>query len=601
MPFWVATTSGSGVVYDPLKVSDEALAELVQGSDLTANPALALERTLRDESSLTRDVVLLTHPFSLTEADLAAAARRLRPGNRLFALAVNGHGQVELSELRQGVPLRVSRFHVELEPKVPAPVKAPVEPWKPWSGDVEPVGFPFRIGVEGDPKPTLLFAFDHAGDWLLTASSHGMLHATRTDGSANEVLPRGMVDDKVLREINGVLGVAGGFVVAGAVEDNLVAFHYDWNKRLCTVHRMPATRETHEFLAHIRQNPGLDRGCWFYERELHSVVWVLGNLYFVAIDLDLGTVVRQPDSPGRAGRALQKIRRYHECPPFLEVDDFHPAIPHRVWIELEERTGEVTLSFPGQGKNRFTPLVDGQPTLRGHKLLMAQCYQATLALALTKAGTPDKTVRLCLYRIPEGVSLGEYKQQANQWAHTLSSDGRLLARQISPVQVEIRPRGESTWGRVMTPRGGFHSGAMMQLGDRWLRLQVTSSSHCVRWDRGVLECTLEKRGLHGGEGGLAELRRLPAWVAYDPHRFLRAAWYNLAAVMDRFGQVFLFDRQGELVCSLIAFQDSLAIWMPDGTCYGSETLLPGWRPPDARKRIGERLLEAWQAGEGNNQ
>ena len=115
-------------------------------------------------------MVLLTHPFSLTEPDVAAARRRLRPGQRLFGLAVDGEGQVELSELRQGVPLRVSRFHVDLEPRPEEAPQPAVEPWQPWRGDVEPVGYPFRFGVEHDTKPTLLFAFDHAGDWLLTAT-----------------------------------------------------------------------------------------------------------------------------------------------------------------------------------------------------------------------------------------------------------------------------------------------------------------------------------------------------------------------------------------------------------------------------------------------
>ena len=40
MPFWVATTSGGGVPCDPLQATEESLADVVQGSDLTAQPAL---------------------------------------------------------------------------------------------------------------------------------------------------------------------------------------------------------------------------------------------------------------------------------------------------------------------------------------------------------------------------------------------------------------------------------------------------------------------------------------------------------------------------------------------------------------------------------
>jgi MoxR-vWA-beta-propeller ternary system domain bpX1 len=602
MPFWVATTSASGAPRDPLQMTEEGLAELLQSSDLTAHPALALERTLQDESSQVRDVVLLTHPFSLV-GDLAAAARRLRPGNRLFALAVDGHGQVQLSELRQGTPLRLSQFQVDLEPKAAARPKARASPhpggWKPWRGDVEPVGFPFRFGVESDPEPTLQFAFDHAGDWLLTASSHGMLHATRTDGSAHEVLPRGMLRGKVLRDIQRVLGVAGGFVVAGEVEGALVAFHYDWLERSCTSRVLRWKADRPEML-----EP--EYGRWYYDRELHSVVVVFGTRFY-AFDLAQGGVFTRPEEGTRAGRALQKAQRFTMMPPYLAYGGTRPANPEEGWVNVEEDTGKVSLYLPRQGDLHFTPLVDGQPTLRKYTVARAHCCQATLALALVEDihKIEKAAMRLCLYRVPEGVSLGEYKQPPLQWEHALSSDGRLLARQINPVQVEIRPQlqlvaltrnGDSTWSRTTTTRAGFHSGAMLQAGDYWLRLQVTPRiAHRVSWDGGELVCVVEDRGLLDSYP-FAELRRLPPWVAYDPHRFQRAAWGGLIAVLDRFGQVFLFDRTGNLLCGVFAFQENLAVWTPDGVCYGSETLLPGYRPPDARERIGERLFGAWSPG-----
>ena len=55
---------------------------------------------------------------------------------------------------------------------------------------------------------------------------------------------------------------------------------------------------------------------------------------------------------------------------------------------------------------------------------------------------------------------------------TLSSDGRLLARQIGAVQVEIRPRGNSTHGKVVTARGGFHNGVLLHMGESFLVLEI---------------------------------------------------------------------------------------------------------------------------------
>src|SRR5205085_4322203 len=145
LPFRVAATSAGGAPVGPLDMDRDALAALLEASDLSPHPGLALERALAEEAPAGRDVVLLTHPRSLAEPDVAAAARRVRPGTRLFALAVDGQGDAQLSELRRGAPVPLTRFRVDLERRpAPKPEPRPVE-WArpPWRGDVERVGFPF--------------------------------------------------------------------------------------------------------------------------------------------------------------------------------------------------------------------------------------------------------------------------------------------------------------------------------------------------------------------------------------------------------------------------------------------------------------------------
>ena len=69
---------------DPLQVDDQTLGNLLEASDLSANPGLTLERVLEVQTVRPREIVLLSHPRNLAEADVSAAARRVRPGTRLF-------------------------------------------------------------------------------------------------------------------------------------------------------------------------------------------------------------------------------------------------------------------------------------------------------------------------------------------------------------------------------------------------------------------------------------------------------------------------------------------------------------------------------------
>src|SRR5262249_1315453 len=160
LPLAVAATSNGGVPGDPLTEDQERLAGRVEASDLSADPGAALERVLEDAAAVARDVVLLTHPRNLAEPSVAAAARRAGPPTRLFAVTVDGHGEVQFHQLRKGLPVCLSRFRVDLTPAapiVPEPEPCPAAPSAPWKGDVEPVGFPFRFGVEDSGESYLAF------------------------------------------------------------------------------------------------------------------------------------------------------------------------------------------------------------------------------------------------------------------------------------------------------------------------------------------------------------------------------------------------------------------------------------------------------------
>jgi hypothetical protein len=614
LPLWLAGTSSEGRLLDPLQAEPEALGALIEASDLSANPGVALERVLEErataalENEAAADIVLLTHPRNLSEADVAAAARRLPPGARLFAVAVDGHGAVLLAELKHGAPVKVNQFRVDLSRPVETPAPSAIaEAHAAWRGDVEPVPFPFRFGVTA-PAPSSLFAFDHAGEWVLQLSHNGLLHAWRCDGSAREVLPRGHVNDAVMTHVEAVRGVAGGFVVGGLLRGELVAVHYDLARRSCTAHL-------------LGQKSGPGRWQWFYFPDLHCVTATTGRdplgrpACLCAVDLGTGAQhsPRPGAGPGASDRMDEARRRTDRQPasePWVPIaDENRPASGPGPFLRLDRAEGRLTLEGTDPPWVPFVPVGDGRPVLAGARLLFAQCRGNVLVVDCYYPDRGGQRV-LRLFRGPDGTSLAELVQPPRLPGHiALSPDGRRLAREVGRCEIEVRDLDAGLRLLATTPRGKCHQGLAVELGETWLTLRAGRSVHLLLWNRGVLECgfsagdrdwilreqlagaSLPSRGTRATAGGL------PAFVHYDRQRFQAAAHDRLIAVVDGYGHVALFERTGELVAMFFAFRSLLAGWLPDGTRFGPAALLGGPPTPDAARRIGAALLNAWGRSE----
>jgi hypothetical protein len=599
LPFRLAFTSAGGAPVDPLEVSADELAEMASASDLTTCPGLALEGVLETGGEETRDVVLLTHPRNLKEPDVAAAARRAGGETRLFALAVDAHGSVELSQVRHGAPVTISRFHIDLDRPGPVPAAPPRrEELAPWQGDVEPVAFPFRFGAEAAQGP-FLFAFDDAGEHLLTASRLGVLHLTRLNGSQSEALPRGFHNGTVLSKPQQIVGVAGGFVVIGSAKA-ASAFHYDLASRTVRGHEIS----------------GLSQDRWGtnvpYRRRSHALVFGDGQST-VELALTSGKFVlncgnrppelcRPPHSPG----ALWYPLRLHPDWPK------HPHCEFWPWLHFDSEKGALTLHHVAPPWQTFVPLADGSPLLRGHRLLWADWRENALA---TLFRGPEGPRVLRVFRGPDGVPALSFAVKGPSTL-VVSNDGRLLAYQRRAGQVEVRPTDGGP-PLLHTFVGRFHNNIGIEFGGCWLALHFDRTAHLIRWDRGhlvhkcmrgpdgraALRAELTSSPLVGSasvldevESSTAQTKSLPSAVEYDRQRFRSAAWHYLVAVVDAFGQVFLFSRLGDLVCAFFAYRQALAAWMPDGTCYGPAALLGQPETPGAAEKIGQALLAAWPSG-----
>jgi hypothetical protein len=600
-PFLLATTCTGGEIVDPLQADAETLGQLVDESDLSPHPGLALERVLEQRPAGPRDVVLLTHPRSLREADVLAAARRATPGVRLFAVALDGAREVDLCELRHGVPVKLRHLRlVPAEPAQPVRSEGPTSAGSPyrWRGDVEPVGFPFRFGV-GSVIHEDWFDFDHGGEWLLTATRNGMLHAWKVDGSDMLILPRGMWNGNLLTAIDAVVGVAGGFVVAGRINNQLVAMHYDFVQRTCTAHGLGAAKTM--------------TWWWDYSREHHAVVAVPKNgIHGYAVDLGTGIHYSAKEGGG-SNRAMEAF--------FAAQAIGIPAraLPIKntlVWpldespsVYLDTDTGKILILGMSPEWSSSIPQADGQPALKRCRALKAQCRGNTLALMVSRLGMNRETT-LRLFHGPEPTPLAELPLDQHRSFFTLSADGQRLARQVGDCQVEVRKIAGTSEPRFLTRKGGFSQQAQFSLGDHWL-LRPAGKHHVflVRWDGGKLEVKHSRTGASAffnqiGVVGWSPARSesatkqgLPEFIQnYDPHRFVLGATTSVLAVMDRFGQIAIFDRQQKLICMFFAFGGQIAAWMPDGTCFGPASLTGVPPTPDAAERIGAALLRTSQEG-----
>ena len=585
-----AATSQTGPSLDATS-NARVLTDLLAASDLTANPAKALGSVLLDELEEPRDVVLLTHPRNLAEPEITAVARRAGPATRLFAVTVEPAGAVELSELRDGRPVVVARCRVDMNAPASTDDTSRLAPRsrasarEAWTGDIEPVGFPFRIGPT-EVVEDHLFAFDDAGEWLLIAGRGGLLRLCRVDRASFEMLPRAFVDEEVVTSVEAVVGVAGGFVVIGAPSHGRqVAAHYDVRSRVCRVYLMPTV--------------ALKRLEWAYVRRQQTVV---GQDSEASVALELGTdpprvrIVTKFDRE-RGGESWQSLER-------LDVLDDGRRFPDKGrCVHLQSASGVLTIRGDTDDRRSFRLMSDGKPRLAQGRLIAAVWRGEVLGVIVQQ---PDKQRILFVFTVWADWRLfGEYVLERDCSGFAMSRDGRRVAWRSGDRQILVRDLEHAGPPLLLVAKGRVHSQLELELGRGFLVIQAGRHAHAVCWDSGRLalfhiEGTLEEL--------VARIQRLgpisPTVRAGPDHRgvpYARTRFYASAELdrllvgVDRLGQVAIFDRAGELIVLFFVFRSNLAAWMPDGTILGPSSITGRTRTADAEARIGEALRFASNA------
>ena len=319
---------------------------------------------LNDGGESPRDVVVLTHPRSLSDPDVIAATARYdgAAAARVFAVAVDGAGEVELSELRRGRPVPVSRCRVELaDPSAPArPAARRVHPGlrDAWRGDVEPVPMPFRCGLPVPPRPIggigcRLVDFDESGERLLIVGQHEQLYTCRVDGGEGEILPRPTLGVEAVRVTVGVIGVAGGFALLGRHNKMVVLSHYDLPTRTCT------TRTLTNVAGPL---------SWTYFADLHCVVCGERDGERAWSAIDLCPAGRRSGSGGRSRRSIAGVRGPRRIRSRPRTRDLRAAVrwshPRHGSVSLLSGSGLLAYTDHSGARKSLSPMSNGLPALR---------------------------------------------------------------------------------------------------------------------------------------------------------------------------------------------------------------------------------------------
>jgi hypothetical protein len=587
-PFSVATTSTQGDRLDLLQADPETLARALEASDLSPSPGQALERVLLEPTEQGRDVVLLTHPRNLGESDLVRATRQIAEGVRLFALTLDDRGSAGLSEFRPAGPIARVRFQVDWEAGQPRPRPKPAKTgfgW--WQGDVEPIGFPFHFGIVHD-FGNGLFDFDAAGEWLLIGTEGGMLYAWKTDGSDMEILPRGQFSGEVLTKVHVVIGVAGGFVVAGELRKQGIAFHYDFAQSRCKAH------------------PLGDHRFWWslqYAQDLHCLVVRSPGEQAHGCALDLTTFERFYHNSGakenRAQAAWLAAARNHLPPRWLPIGARLSRSGERMLgLDVDLDSGLLSLFLTPRESLCFKPLSDGKPLLKGCLPIATQLRGSTLALQVSRIGHSTES-KLYLFHTLQGRLLTEYCSSAGS-GFALSNDGSQLAHQVKQQQVEVIDIADGSRPVFRSAMGRCASDVNVEFESDWLVITHAEHIHIVEWKSATLHHSYFTNGDAAYDIPVAlkrsSVKSLPQAAHYDRARFLSGVVSTLQVVVDRYGQVAILDRADKLVCMFFVFRKDFAAWLPDGTIHGPPSLTGGLPSDRALEKIGQALKSAGSHG-----
>lgn len=580
IPFFVRFGSAPKDRMDP-SVEWEHLADRLEASEISSVPIDLLNAESHDDPDES-DLVLLTHPRTIRENHVRFYAGLLPQRKRFFTLTVDDEGSAQFSELRGGEPVPISRFRVDFSARTPEPAGSHLDEER-WTGDVEPVPFPFAMGPF---LKVVAQGFDHDATRMLVATQRGYLHIYRLSDGSLEMLPRAALDGEVLLYPDSIIGVRGGIVVGGMLHSVLIAAHYDLAKRTVKVHSLGL--------------PGEGPRRWFAFPEFQSIA-VRQIASCRGLDLVTGAMYAEPEQPpsinARAQHAyLQALLREFPAPfvpVAIRLGRISTSLP-KPYLEHDREMGQITVHCDGESKS-LQPQSDGSLLFRDDIIRVVQVAGSALAIRTQRTKSDATHCDWFLFNTNETSSLHEIPAVYNdEKLNRLSPDGCYFARFWAHGQFLVYRIGSMS-PILTTAPGRVHNPLSVRLGRTSMNIIIGENQHVLSWREGPLFHSYKRVRKDDtlDHATVIDSRRTHPFFAYDPARFYAYASKDVDAVIDATGQVIIFDpHRNRLACFFLVWRDELAIWLPDGTRYGPPHLTGGPAWSSALEKIGNALRAA---------
>jgi hypothetical protein len=606
----VAATSSGGLIVDPAEVDDEELGELFDASDLSPDPAEALARVLKDRSRIESDIVLFTHRLSLIEPAVVAAARGIAAGSRLFSVGVDGDGVVELGTMIDGRSIAIGKSRVEFEPDPPPKSITSldsdlrIDPWN-WIGDVESLPYPFALGLEG-PIDVDMIAFDYDGRSLIVADYEGMIQRRRLDGSFLGVIPA-LPEYRSLVQPRRILPLPNGLAVFTSSKNMIKPrfaysyslLYYNFMNSYMRCYKMEESRMVHSF---------------YYDPRRNSIVLVDDpeSRTRTAISVELLDSPRTPVDLKVDGRldASRIVSEPNDPDPFSDYvylykdtnkNSESPSSRTDRSPRLSIIDGRTTYFDVAGYSWTYAPTRDGIASHLGASIRSAKLGESMIAIEY-RTRSDQTEIHVLNRRRGEPIAtfdLGDNKK-GRSVVYAISREGNFLAYQDQNENVirllDLSTRTESTL-KILTGRP--ERTPNVSASKYGMIIVIKDCIFVLDWKSGVLEISRSRNNepFPPGRDLASRGRSSKPLTQVAPNargRMIASIEAGTSIWLDRYGQIFIRNACGKVVCAFFMIRDELCGMTPEGARFGPSDVVGGEETPRAFAEFGAALTEAFQ-------
>lgn len=590
---FLTTSNAFNHLLDVMNLPPREFAELLEASDLTAHPSVALSMLAVHTTERTFDVVLLTHPRNLIEQTVVAACHAFNSSSRLFALTVDEESNATWGQIKQGQLTKAQCFHIQaVEPPASKVSRKQsvghAARQLTWSGPVESCASPFKVpqrykvvDVDFDTEDQWMFVLDTAGRVMaygLDQPDHGFL-LPRIKHHGNEEI-----------SFKGLVGVPNGFVAYAQSSDDTVFlahfcmtvqnvqtttsvaqtyFQMNWQGVISTA------SSTEPYLP--QKTRQLFKGN-YYPHQHQVVIYDHDGFPLLAYSIHNNIAQMINDEAS----VMKMVKMSEGCLRWPEL-----------WIKArfshDMSTGTITLKdVDGQSLSN-TPLSDGKPAHLQESVKEVQICDNTLCLFMESTKISSK--RLYVYQIP---SFHRIAQWYDVTEFKLSPSGRYLARRIHDFCVQVDDLHSNNRLVLRTRSGNKVRVRQMLASHGWLYVQYASrsSNYFFDWRSEELQFTYRQDYPQDPKQPPNQSTTISLSgnsTSKDSKAFLSEITFEHRIVADEVGHIWIYDLAANLVCIFLRDQTDIAGWMPDGTVFGPPRLIGTTSTPNAMRLFAQAL------------